>query len=250
MKNLKEKGWVRIWRKIEDNPVWFLESFTKAQAWIDLLIFANHKTNSISIRGNILQIKRGQVAWSELTMAKRWTWSKNKVRRFLKWLEMEHQIEQQKSHLTSLITIKNYEDYQSDDTTDDTTERQQKDNRRYTNNNDNNVKNDNNITNVIVKQKYGNPLINDLTGYFLTRMSLPKEDCSQRQSRQYWNLLLKESKTGINGVKWLIDLASQDQFYKSNITSSKDLYYKRIKIISRKRGEKDGSRVSIDIAKI
>ena len=81
-------------------------------------------------------------------------------------------------------------------------------------------------------------------------MKIPKEDCSQKQSRQYWSLLLKESERGIDGVKWLIDLASQDQFYKSNITSSKDLYYKRVKILSRKRGEHDGSRVSIDITKI
>ena len=97
---------------------------------------------------------------------------------------------------------------------------------------------------------FGNPDINELIKYFPIRMQIPKEDCSQRQSRQYWNLLLKESRTGIDGVKWLIDLASQDDFYKSNITSSKDLYYKRVKIISRKRGEHDNSRISIDINKI
>lgn len=98
-----------------------------------------------------------------------------------------------------------------------------------------------NITNVIVKQR--NPDIDEVNKYFLLKMALPKEDCSQRQSRQYWQLLLKESKTGIEGVKWLIDLASQDEFYKSNITSSKDLYYKRIKLISRKRG--NGPKIAV-----
>jgi DNA-binding MarR family transcriptional regulator len=104
------------------------------------------------------------------------------------------------------------------------------------------------ITKVI--KEFGNPLINEISKYFLEVMKLPLEDCTQRQSRQYWNLLLKESKTGIEGVKWLINLASNDEFYKSNITSSKDLYYKRVKIISRKRGEHGKSRVSIDVTKI
>lgn len=86
------------------------------------------------------------------------------------------------------------------------------------------------------RETHGNTDINSLQEYFIEKMSIPKEDCSQRQSRQYWYLLLKESKKGIEGVRWLIEAASGDEFYKNNITSSKDLYYKRIKIISRKRG--------------
>jgi hypothetical protein len=128
MKNSQNKGWVRLHRKIEDNELWFLEPFTKAQAWIDLFLNANYKDGSIQIRGNILNIKRGQIGWSELTMVKRWRWSKNKVRRFLKWLETIQQIKQQKDRfLTTIITILNYEDYQEDknDTADDTAERQQ-----------------------------------------------------------------------------------------------------------------------------
>ena len=144
MKNSTKKGWVRLHRQIEDNPLYFLEPFSKGQAWIDLFLNANHKNGIMSIRGNIIPIKRGQIGWSELTMSKRWTWSKNKVRRFLKLLETEQQIEQQKSTITTVITILNYEIYQSDDTTDDKTERQQKDSRRYTNKNDKNEKNVNN----------------------------------------------------------------------------------------------------------
>lgn len=144
MSDLKNRGWVRLHRKIEDNGLWFSEPFTKAQAWIDLFLNANHKEGIVNIRGNIIKIERGQIAWSELTMTKRWTWSKNKVRRFLKYLETEQQIEQQKDRfITTVITILNYDNYQSD-TPDDTAERQQKDSRRYINKN---VKNDNNVKN-------------------------------------------------------------------------------------------------------
>lgn len=101
---------------------------------------------------------------------------------------------------------------------------------------------DNNKTNTIVLQKagYGDPGINEVSQYFLAAMGIPKEDCSQRQSRQYWKLLLNESKTGVSGVKWLIDQLVLDTFYKHNITSSKDLYYNRIKIVARRRGETSG----------
>ena len=236
MKNLRNKGWARLHRKIEDNPLYFSEPFTKAQAWIDLFLFANHKRGMIQIRGNMIPIKRGQIGWSERTMSKRWTWSRNKVRRFIKWLETEQQIVQQKSPITTILTIIKYEEYQQDDTTNETTKRPQKDHKRYTNKNDKNDKNEKNNTNVLAKT-YGNPDINEVSAYFLKVMKFPKEDCPVKQSRRYWSLLLKESSKGVEGVKWLIDLASQDEWYANNITSSKDLYYKRTKIIARHRGK-------------
>lgn len=140
-------GWVKLHRGIEENDLWLLETFTKGQAWVDLFLNANHKDGIMNVRGNIVPIKRGQIGWSELTMAKRWTWSKNRVRRFLKLLETKQQIKQEKLYkITTIITILNYNEYQSD-TTDDTTERQQKDNRRYTNKNVKNVKNTTSVSN-------------------------------------------------------------------------------------------------------
>jgi hypothetical protein len=141
MKNSKNRGWVRLHRKIEDNRLWLSEPFTRAQAWIDLFLNANHTDGWFMIRGNKVEVKRGQIGWSEVTMSKRWQWSRNKVRGFLKLLENEQQIEQQKLYkLTTIITINNYENLQTD-----TTEGQQKDNRLNTNKN---VKNDKNVNNI------------------------------------------------------------------------------------------------------
>lgn len=141
----KNKGWVRLHRKIEDSPLWFAEPFTKAQAWIDLFLYANHKQAKIFIRGIEIEVKRGQLAWSEVTMAKRWKWSRKRVRNFLKYLEKEQQITQSKDrYITTLATICNYETHQKD-TAEDTAEEQQKNSRGYINNNDKNDKNVNNI---------------------------------------------------------------------------------------------------------
>lgn len=138
--NNSNKGWIALHRTICDNDLWFLEPFTKAQAWIDLILNANHSDSTINIRGNMINIERGQIGWSEITMAERWKWSRNKVRRYLKWLETKQQIKQQKLYkLTSITTIINYDRYQMKQQTEQQTI-QQKDNRRYTNNNDNNDK--------------------------------------------------------------------------------------------------------------
>lgn len=130
-----DNGYVLLHRKLFSNKLWLSEKFTKAQAWIDLFANANHTEGSFWVRGNEVKIKRGQLGWSELNMAQRWCWSRSKVRRFLWMLEMEQQIVQQKSQLTTVITILNYDTYQkknskednrrynrktTDDTTDDT----------------------------------------------------------------------------------------------------------------------------------
>lgn len=150
-----DNGWVKLHRQLFDNPIWLAEKFTKGQAWVDLFSNANHKDGSFWVRGNEVKLKRGQIGWSEITMAKRWRWSRNKVRRFLKWLETEQQIEQQKTTITSIITILNYDRYQ---TFEQKTE-QQKDSRRNTNNN---VKND--------KKPLGGKFIHKPDGYLMTKL--------------------------------------------------------------------------------
>lgn len=132
-----DNGWVTIHRKLVESDLWLAEPFTKGQAWADLIISANHTDGFFWVRGNRVVVKRGQIGWSELTMAARWKWSKNKVRRFLKWLETEQQIVQQKSSITTIISLINYDRYQSKEKTKQQTI-QQKDSRRNTNNNVNN----------------------------------------------------------------------------------------------------------------
>jgi hypothetical protein len=142
-------GWVKLERSFLESDLWTSEPFTKAQAWIDLFGLANHERRTVWIRGVALTVERGQTARSELSLAKKWIWSRKKVRAFLKTLERLHQIGQQKSNITTLITILNYDKYQGQDTpkgtTEDTPKEHQKNTKGYTNKNDKNYKNDKNI---------------------------------------------------------------------------------------------------------
>lgn len=105
-------GWVKLHRKIMDNPLYLSEPFTRMQAWIDLLLLANHKDGFFYVRGNKVTVGRGQIGTSSRTLASRWQWSRGKVERFLDELEQNGQIKPQKTNVITLISICNYIEYQ------------------------------------------------------------------------------------------------------------------------------------------
>ena len=108
------EGWIKLHRKIVDNPYYFSEAFTRSQAWVDLLILANHKDNFFYIRGLKIDVKRGQIGFALENLAKRWKWSRGKAERFISELENAHQIVRQKGNATTLLTVVNYDIYQEE----------------------------------------------------------------------------------------------------------------------------------------
>ncbi|WP_051409185.1 hypothetical protein [Syntrophorhabdus aromaticivorans] len=125
---MENKGWIKLYRAIADTEFWLSEPFTRSQAWVDLLLLANHKTGHIRKRGILVAVERGQVGCSEDMLAKRWKWSRGKVRRFLAELISLSRITRSISEKTvlkntsvsSLIYILNYDKYQANGTEDST----------------------------------------------------------------------------------------------------------------------------------
>jgi hypothetical protein len=105
--------WIKLHRKLSNNPLWTCEPFTRGQAWVDLILLANYKENFFYVRGVKVVVKRGEIGWSETSLSTRWKWSRTKLRKFLNDLEKEQQIIQQKSNVIQLITIINYDEYQN-----------------------------------------------------------------------------------------------------------------------------------------
>lgn len=133
------QGWITLHRKIEENDLWLAEPFTRGQAWVDLLLIANHKPQLLHKRNIPIKIERGQVGWSRERLAKRWKWGRKKVTSFLLFLENAHQIKIDNNHTLSRIIIVNYDKYQKKE--------QQSHNSRTTDRtNNNNDNNDNNTT--------------------------------------------------------------------------------------------------------
>jgi hypothetical protein len=133
------QGWITLHRKIEENDLWLAEPFTRGQAWVDLLLIANHKPQLLYKRNIPITIERGQVGWSQERLGKRWKWGRKKVAGFLKTLENAQQIKLDNNHTLSRIIIVNYDKYQQKE--------QQSHNSRTTDRTNNN--NDNNDNNSI-----------------------------------------------------------------------------------------------------
>lgn len=122
------EGWISLHRQLFDNELWTKEPFSRGQAWVDLLLLANHKEGSICKRGIKITVPRGCVGWSQRKLAERWRWSREKTTNFMRELKAERMIEiytktgpqtgPQNSNVTSLIAIVNYDRYQCDQATD------------------------------------------------------------------------------------------------------------------------------------
>ena len=143
---MTRKGWMPIYRKIQENPLWEDKPFAKGQAWIDLLLLASHNENEFLFGNQILKNEIGSFITSELKLADRWGWGRKKVRLFLELLQNEQMIVKKGDNKKTTITIVNYSIYADYETAKE----QQKNNRgtskeqqRNTINNDNNDNNDN-----------------------------------------------------------------------------------------------------------
>jgi hypothetical protein len=105
-------GWISLDRAITKHWLWQNEKFSKGQAWIDLLLFAAHTDNKVLIKGVLIQVARGEQIRSQVTLAKTWNWDRKTVSRFLKLLEKDSMIVSRVDHLTSYISICNYDSFQ------------------------------------------------------------------------------------------------------------------------------------------
>lgn len=116
------EGWFKTHRKLMDSPEWLAEPFTRGQAWVDLIALTNHKPGYIRVAGERIDIARGQCGWSEVKLSERWKWSRNKTRRYINELLRDSKVSLKRHTRTTIITICNYNEYQSGDTADDTAE--------------------------------------------------------------------------------------------------------------------------------
>lgn len=173
-------GYVSIHRELHDHWVWKDKPFSKGQAWIDLIMLANHTDSKFLLGNQLVEAKRGEIITSELKLMDRWGWSKTKVRAFLKLLESESMLIKNSDEKKTALTICNYCDWQDSKTAkepqkdrEETAKEPQKD----TINNVNNSNNSNNENNDLeiplsTRDRIDYAAITDL--YHLLCPSLPR----------------------------------------------------------------------------
>lgn len=122
-----EEGWIKLHRAIQEHWLWDDEPFTRGQAFIDLLLIVNHKDKKIMFNGELIEVKRGSKITSLRQLSDRWKWSTNKVKKYLEQLQKDGMINYKSDNKKTLLTIENYEVYQSRGNTDETQMKQRSD---------------------------------------------------------------------------------------------------------------------------
>ena len=220
-----EKGWIKLWRKFLDDPLWKeRRKFSRAEAWLDLVMSANGKDKAIFFDGTELLIKRGQLLTSERKLAERWGWSKTKTRDFLTYREKtHHSIELNSDHKKSIVTVANYGVYNpfrcekktSDTEGKKTTERPQKDHRLAPTNKDRK------------KEKEIRPEFFSLVDLLSEKMrendpkaKIPKTEGQREKWATDFRLLVERDERPIEEVRRVLTWSQFDSFWRAKILSA------------------------------
>ncbi len=127
-------GWIKLHRKIQDNPIW--DRPEQLKAWLDLLLMATHKERTKFIKGEEVILQQGEIDASFRYLSKRWNWSIGKVQRFINLLKKCSMIEVKTDTGQNVVSICNYTTYQIEENQNDTLTSTAPIQNRYKNKND------------------------------------------------------------------------------------------------------------------
>lgn len=115
-------GWVKLDRSIMEHWLWDDKPFSYGQAWMDLIMLANHADTKKVVNGAVTKFKAGTVNRSILSLSKRWGWDKKKAAKFLTILESDEMVTTKRTTHGTTITIVNYSKFQNQGSTKRTTD--------------------------------------------------------------------------------------------------------------------------------
>lgn len=107
-----ENGYLMLARRSFGHFLWTEKrSLSKFEAWLDLLQLAAFAPTKRIIRGNVIELGRGELVGSLRYLGDRWNWNKDKVASFLGLIESDQMIRREARHSETVVTICNYDKY-------------------------------------------------------------------------------------------------------------------------------------------
>ena len=141
-------GWIKLHRKLKDSLVFDNPDLLKV--WIWCLLKATHDDYTQMIGLQEVELKKGQFIFGRKVAANELKMSESKTYRLIKKLENMQNLNIKANNKFSVITIENWEIYQSDNNNNEQQSEQQMNNKRTTNeqqmNTNKNIKNNKNIS--------------------------------------------------------------------------------------------------------
>ena len=120
--------YIPISRRLFEHQLWCEERiYSRFEAWLDLIQSARFEDTKQLIGNRFIEVKRGQILASLRFLAGRWQWSTKKVNSFLDLLIQDKMIikETPKETGQTVITICNYDKYNSQIIQEETEKKQQ-----------------------------------------------------------------------------------------------------------------------------
>lgn len=229
VKRMSDKGWIALHRNIRDHWVYQEKRvFSKYEAWLDLLMDANHQDNKFVFDGKLVEVERGQKVTSIRQLSERWGWSRTKVTDFLTLLEKDKMLVRKSDSKKTVLTIVNYDIYQNQEqekSHSNDTEKPQK----STNNNVKTMSNnENNKTSSSTRKKR---VYDPDSIYFILAEKLSKQICQNQEIKEpnlnRWaddiRKMIEIDKRTESQVSNMIDWATSDPFWSAVILSAKKL---------------------------
>lgn len=110
---MNDNGWIKIRKSIYNHWLWQDAEYLKW--WIDLLLMANWEDDKKLVGKQLIEVRRGQLIASVSFLVKRWKRNHKMIERFLSLLSEEDMISKCVKSNISIITITNYDKYQSNE---------------------------------------------------------------------------------------------------------------------------------------
>ncbi len=218
-------GWISLHRKLQDNWLWKEKRvFSKAEAWIDILMEVNHQQEKVLMKNIITLCKIGESVKSQDTWAMRWSWNKSKVRRFLKLLESESMIELKPNRNTTHLKVINYISYQDKRISYESQmnlKRISDESQMTPNNKDNKGNKDNNKITFLLDSRECQ-LSNCLLNLILLRNPEHKKPNIQSWCKHI-DLMIRIDNRNPDDIETIINWCQHDTFWQDNILSTRKL---------------------------
>lgn len=217
-----QQGWIKLHRKIQDH--WTYKEkrkFSRYEAWLDLLMMANHKDTKIVLGNELVELKKGEFITSEKKLMESWNWGKSKTRAFLQMLENDGMIVKKSDRKKTTITICNYSVYHDSENES----RPQSDRNQSASglsaDTDKNVKNDKNDKKNNKRHKFE---ICDmrLAELFFNKI-LENNPGHKKPNLEKWahdiRLIRERDKRSEKQIEYLINWTQNHEFWRANVLS-------------------------------
>lgn len=246
-------GWIKLHRKLKNSLVFDNPDLLKV--WIWCLLKATHDDYIQMIGLQEVELEKGQFIFGRKVAANELKMSESKTYRLIKKLETMQNLNIKANNKYSIITITNWEIYQSDNNNNEQQFEQQTNNKRTTNeqqmNTNKNIKNNKNINKDIPLKKEPKIFTSEDKEYLLAeylskqiakRLNKPLKD---EKTLQRWaadfNKMVRLDNYDIEEIKEVLMFSQKNDFWQTNILSAAKFRKQYLTLLAQMKRDKGKS---------